>query len=331
MTWQTGGKERRGTRQPGHRTLVRLAALLATIALVKGCGDGHAPTGPPPPDDGALRRGAGERAAGVLCLHVGAGTVAGGPLLCRARGNGTLSAGRVLLPGGKRAMVVLCRGRSEENRPRREHCVPFVALAGGARRGKVTSLTARAGIAFKRGRTRRRPRNPGDRVEGRRPGRAEDHRGHPDRSGEGRQVRERTATRGRGERPRRVRKGYGAGRPRDGAGQHSTLQPVRRRSGLQAVADGHRVPAGLRSGGLPKAATRRDVAGVFLRPVGDGRRPLLDVIEHTGRYRTRVDFGRVDGLAGDPSAFVAWIRRSGTSARGSAFPSGTPSHPRGPG
>lgn len=50
MSRQTGGKERQRLRRPGHPTLVRLAAWLATIALVKGCGDGDAPTGPPSPD-----------------------------------------------------------------------------------------------------------------------------------------------------------------------------------------------------------------------------------------------------------------------------------------
>ena len=40
-------------------------------------------------------------------------------------------------------------------------------------------------------------------------------------------------------------KGDGAGGARDGAGQHATLQAVRRRPVLQAVADEHRVPAGL--------------------------------------------------------------------------------------
>ena len=50
MTRQTGGKERHRSRLPGHRTLFRLATLLATIPLIKGCGDGDAPTEPPPPE-----------------------------------------------------------------------------------------------------------------------------------------------------------------------------------------------------------------------------------------------------------------------------------------
>ena len=34
----------------GRRTLVRLATLLAAVALAKGCGDGEDPSGPPPPE-----------------------------------------------------------------------------------------------------------------------------------------------------------------------------------------------------------------------------------------------------------------------------------------
>ena len=33
-----------------HRTLIRLSALLAVVALAKGCGDGESPSAPPMPE-----------------------------------------------------------------------------------------------------------------------------------------------------------------------------------------------------------------------------------------------------------------------------------------
>ena len=67
-----------------------------------------------------------------------------------------------------------------------------------------------------------------------------------------------------------------------------------------------------------------DFAGGVFHPVGDGRRQLPDAIGHPRRYRTRADSGRVDRLAGDLSAFLAWRRRSTRSPREPARPRGTP-------
>ena len=33
-----------------HRTIIRLSAVLAVVALAKGCGDGDSPSAPPPPE-----------------------------------------------------------------------------------------------------------------------------------------------------------------------------------------------------------------------------------------------------------------------------------------
>ena len=33
-----------------HRTIIRLSALLAVVALAKGCGDGESPSAPPMPE-----------------------------------------------------------------------------------------------------------------------------------------------------------------------------------------------------------------------------------------------------------------------------------------
>ena len=33
-----------------HRTIIRLSAVLAVVALAKGCGDGESPTTPPTPE-----------------------------------------------------------------------------------------------------------------------------------------------------------------------------------------------------------------------------------------------------------------------------------------
>ena len=33
-----------------HRTIIRLSALLAVVALAKGCGDGDSPSAPPTPE-----------------------------------------------------------------------------------------------------------------------------------------------------------------------------------------------------------------------------------------------------------------------------------------
>ena len=63
--------------------------------------------------------------------------------------------------------------------------------------------------------------------------------------------------------PRRVRQGDGAGGAGDGAGQHPTLQALRRQPGLPAVARGHRFPAGLRGRQAKGArAACRDIAGM---------------------------------------------------------------------
>ena len=56
-----------------------------------------------------------------------------------------------------------------------------------------------------------------------------------------------------GKRPRRIRPGDGAGGARDGAGQHPTLQALRRQRELPGVADQDGVPAGLQSDGLRSA------------------------------------------------------------------------------
>ena len=89
-------------------------------------------------------------------------------------------------------------------------------------------------------------------------------------------------------------------------------------------------PARPRGDGLRSAnGLRRPCRGVFSHPVGDGRRQLPDAIRPPRRYRTIADSRRVDCLAGDPSAFRAWIRRSTRSPRESARPLGIPtSRPR---
>ena len=96
------------------------------------------------------------------------------------------------------------------------------------------------------------------------------------------------------------------------------------------MVDERGVPARPRSDGLRSAnGLRRPCRGVFSHPVGDGRCQLPDAIRPPRRYRTIADSRRVDCPAGDPSAFLAWIRRSTRSPRESARPLGIPtSRPR---
>ena len=164
-----------------------------------------------------------------------------------------------------------------------------------------------------------------NRVEGRRPGHPDGHGGHPGRGGEGRQVRERTAILGQGERPRRVRQGDGAGGAGDGAGQHPTLQALRRQSGLQEVADEHGVPAGLRSAALRSATPCREtLRGCCSAPLATTAASYFTLSDIPRRYQTIGDSRRVDLLASGSSTFHAWRRLSTSSARGSPLPSGTP-------
>ena len=110
-----------------------------------------------------------------------------------------------------------------------------------------------------------------------RPRRAPDSRfrtvDNPGRGGGGRQVRERAAELRQGNAHVESDKATGARGARDGAGQHPTLQAVRRQSGLAAVARGHRFPAGLRRQRAKGArAACRDIAGALFRPIGDSIR-----------------------------------------------------------
>lgn len=88
------------------------------------------------------------------------------------------------------------------------------------------------------------------------------------------------------------RQGYGARGTGDGSGQQPTLQALRGQSGLQAVADGHRGPAGLlrlsaalgSAGGPPR--TLRGCSSFPLGTTAAGYFTLSNIRE---RYRTTGD------------------------------------------
>ena len=127
----------------------------------------------------------------------------------------------------------------------------------------------------------------------------------------GRGVQERTGELGQGERPRRGREGD----PTGCGGHHKRPTPNSSGNSAASRTEERERPAEIFAGGVS-------------HPVGDGGRQRLDAIRPPRRYRTTADSGRVDHLAGDLSAFLAWIRRSTRSPREPARPLGTPTSPR---
>ena len=120
-------------------------------------------------------------------------------------------------------------------------------------------------------------------LDATRPGRADGHRGHPDRSGEGRQVRERAATRGPGGNAR-VASEKATERAVLGMVRDNT-QPVRRRSGPRRWLTDTALRLAYEAAGCRRRQPAETLRGCFSAPLAMGGARywtlsnILDVIE----------------------------------------------------